>query len=1541
MDFTLDVPQAVVALIQLPDLTNGSSDVLVVPAAFAAISALLLLLHALLPAFKHVLIRAGLAKASSSTAVPPPGIGLGTILVYRIARLLGCVGLVGLSVASWARRDPSEKHGKDWVQGSVLILPYVYATILAACTIHPGKAQHRVIKHVNVVLFAAFCVYAYRDVFPLATYKRVPHTEEPFTWAKIALLFFTAVVVPVCTPRQYIPLDPLNPQKAINPEQNASIFSFSFFFFLDHIIFLAYRKSELKEDELYPLCDTDNGKHLVSRSFPHLDSFSGGKFGRRYIFLGLMRVFWREFTTLAFLMILRAVSNYSGPVAMNRLLQYIETGGQDAVVRPWVWISFIFLGPIFGATALQYYVFINVMMPLMIAEQPEKEDEQGSGSDSSSTSGPASRAESDTTENRTVTPDAEEENQTRGQDDDTTVQASSSSIKSATTSTSDKESDAVKSAKERAKKADGGMVGKINNLVTTDLGDNRDFLYLVVYVPLQLALGIWFLHSLLGWAVWVGLASIILLAPAPGYMAKLVASVQRERMQRTDGRVQSVSEASLWLYLVVDILCKIKLFGWEDKMKDRIDGKRTEELVWIRKRRILDLVSNLVNFVIPIVTMCVTYGCLCTLVMKEPLNASKVFSTMTVFDIIRDSIAQLTGWLSYVATAKVSLDRVDDFLKKTELLDAFDEKDGPVLFPAAEVVEDDKIGFRNATFTWSKETDGAQTPSRHQFTLRIQDEVLFQRGRINLIIGPTGSGKTSMLMALLGEMHWIPSSPDSWYNLPRAGGIAYAAQESWILNETIRDNITFDTPFDEERYKKVLHQCALEPDLALFQAGDETEVGEKGLTLSGGQKMRLTLARAVYSHADILLLDDVLAALDIHTSQWIVEKCFGGDLIQGRTIILVTHNVALTQPIADFVVTFGADGKVRAQGSLSELVKRGSLASKLHKDQKLLDKADQEVDPKPVEEAAKVADGKLILAEEVELGRVSSHSLKMYFSALSNNRPIFFLVCFVGGLLFNQSFVALRTWQLGYWARQYDDRPVEDVDVVFNLSMFVLIAFVSSSTLALIFIYLVYGQLRASKVIHQILVDSVLRAPLRWLDVTPSSRIIARVTNDIRAVDDSIPNALWPLAAMLSSMVVRFVAAIIYAPVFFFPGVAVGFMGNWIGQIYIAGQLPVKRHMLVDVSIRAFGAQNKFGVESLSRIDRYTRAARNYYNLNRWVAVRIEMLGALFAAGLATYLVYFRPTSAGDTGFALNMSISMISMLLWCVRILNDFEVQGNSLERIQGYIDIEHEKPTSETGKPPAYWPASGDLCVRNLSARYSEDSPEILHSLSFDIKSGERIGIVGRTGSGKSSLTLSLLRCIPTTGSVVYDGIETSELNLDALRSSITVIPQVPELLSGTLRANLDPFSQYDDADLNDALRSAGLFALQSEMDEGRITLDSPISSGGSNLSVGQRQIFALARCAALDWPRMHLTVLHRAIVRKSKILILDEATSAIDYKTDSIIQNSLRKELNGMVLDAGNIAEFDSPKELLKIEGGKLRALVDESGDRDILYAMANGN
>ncbi|KAF7340454.1 Multidrug resistance-associated ABC transporter protein [Mycena venus] len=1573
MDFS-PVTQAVMATIHVSNLAG--EKLFLAPVFATAISASLLLLHSVL-ALKSVsdlLAHIGMLEERAEK-IPPPGIGKGVILWFRVMRLLGCLGLLVLSIFPLADGSGTRLNvGLGW--GLLLSAPYVYASALSFLSVSPRNTRHRLIRHANCVLFLAFCVYAYRDLVPLATFTGVPadRSEGRRLWAKIALLFVTAVVIPLFTPRQYIPVDPLNPMKVPNPEQTASNFSFAFYFFLDHIIFLAHRESQVQEDQLYPLCDTDASVYLKNRSFKYLDKFSGNK-SRRHIFFGLMRVFRRDFTMLAGLLLLRNTSNFFGPFAMKQLLQYIETREEGSVVRPWVWIAMIFLGPVIGSLAFQCYIFINTrslvrteaIITQLVLRIRVKADTTSteSADDLPAVEGPPSpsAAPSDgdsSSTDATVTPENDESSSSRSEAGSATAQASTSSIKSASSKPAASSPQPAK--QEATKKSDGNLVGKINNLVTVDLGnivEARDFLHLLISIPLQLALGIWFLYDILGWSVWVGVASIILLVPVPGYMAKLVQSVQRERLKRTDDRVQSVTEA-------VNVLRMIKLFGWEEKMKARIGDKRDTELTWTRKRRMLDLANGLINYIIPVVTMTVTYATyvsLFTLIMRQPLNASKVFfeyDGVRYFEVTShwDNIEQITYRLNSVITGKVSLDRVDDFLKKTELLDAFDEKETTAFFTPGSST-DERIGFRNATFAWSKMSDGSLMRSQRQFLLKIEGELLFLRGRINLVVGPTGSGKTSLLMALLGEMHFIPSSPDSWYNLPRNSGVAYAAQESWVLNETIRSNIVFDTTYDEERYKKVLYQCALEPDLALFQAGDETEVGEKGLTLSGGQKARLTLARAVYSKAGILLLDDVLAALEkvplVHTAQWIVEKCFNGDLMENRTIILVTHNVALTRPIADFVVSFGADGRIRSQGSISKLSKREPLAAQIREDEQVLDKAQQEIDAGTP--SAKPADGKLIVAEEIQLGHVGASALKMYLSAMAGGHSLFFFTVWFGCLFLQQGSVVLKTWMLGYWAKQYDDRPANEVNVVLFLSIFVAIVFTSILAMSVTYIYAVFGQLRASKAIHLNLIGSVLSAPLRWLDTTPTSRILARVTNDVRSVDDSIGEQFRALCMMITGMVMKFGAVILYTPIFFFPGAFVGALGVWVGQIYIAGQLPVKRLMSNTrapvlahfgaaiaglVSIRAFGAESTFSVESLARIDRYTRAARSYYNLNRWVSIRVDMLGAAFSAALAAYLVYTKHTRAGDAGFLINMAVTFTGMLLWAVRVANQFEVEGNSLERIQGYIEIEHEKPATADRKPPAYWPASGDLRVEKLSARYSEDGPKVLQDISFHIKSGERVGIVGRTGSGKSSLTLSLLRCIPTEGSIMYDGIETSALNLDALRSSITIIPQVPELLAGSLRANLDPFGQYDDAELNYALRAAGLFALQSEMDEGRITLDSAISLGGSNLSIGQRQIFALAR----------------AIVRKSKILILDEATSAIDYTTDSIIQNSLRTELRGdvslitvahrlqtvmdadkiMVLDAGRIVEFNSPKELLKIKDGKLRALVDESGDRETLYAMA---
>ncbi|KAI0052512.1 hypothetical protein FA95DRAFT_1675194 [Auriscalpium vulgare] len=2013
-------------------------------------------------------------------------LGGNTIFVFKFLRLLSVLALLGLQVASfvqdeerrtgvstlskhWGKKHKHPKHAKDgftkreWID-LILAITYLYASFLALLSVAAAyKRAATAARHLTVVLLSAFAVYTYRDLWPLATFTLSPldKREGPLLWARIAVLGIASIVIPLTIPRKYIPHDPKDPSPEPNPEQTAPILSLALYTFLDPIVFLANRVPHLSHDQLPPIADYDHAKNLVQRSFKHLDVFSGSP--NRHLFFGFMKVFTREYIALTFLISLKVLTGFFGPVGINRLLAYLETHGEGAVVRPWVWISCLLFGPLVGTLAMQWYIFIatgilvrveGIITQLVFEHALRirmKAETAKSGTSTVNTPDNRSEASSPDLESEAAAEPGHPVEEGSNGSSDETVRASTPSVHSSTAKGKGKAKEPeTKTPEPDAEKKESNLVGKINNLVSTDLSnitDGRDFLFLILYMPFQLALCIWFLYTILGWSAFVGMAVMVILFPVPGYVAKVIQTVQKETMKKTDARVQTVTET-------MGVLRMIKLFGWEPKIDDKVAEKRDVELKFIKKRQLLNLVNGNLNYIIPVFVMIATFT-VYTGVMKETMKPSTVFSSMAVFDILRDQLHSIFYMIPMFIQAKVSLDRVDEFLHKTELLDEFagpEEEAARAMLTDASRFDEDVIGFENASFTWSTEdaSDGAATPSSRKFTLRIDDQLQFKRGAINLIIGPTGSGKTSLLMALLGEMHFVPLGPGSWYNLPRKGGVAYAAQESWVQNETIRDNILFGAPYDEARYEKVVHQCGLKRDFSLFEAGDKTEVGEKGLTLSGGQKARVTLARAIYSSAEIILLDDVLAALDVHTARWIVDKCFKGDLIRGRTLLLVTHNVAMASPIAEYVVSLGLDGTIASRGSVSEAISKDDiLQEELQEELQEIQADDKEIDAESPDEKAKQADGKLILAEEVAEGHVSWDSLKLFFKALGGSHVTLFWVLFLGGMILCDAAMSIQTWWMGYWAEQYDlvSDPSE-VNIAYYLAIFCLLSGIGITVYTIGNGVYVFGTLRASKTIHRRLVQSVLGTTLRWLDTTPTSRVIARCTQDIRALDgpvannfawvveisatmliklgavvvltpvflvpgvlvfalggwcgqiymraqiavkremsnarapvlghfgaaiagltsiraygaqvpfrtesykridrytraartfynlnrwislridilggvfasalgawliygpqgstalpsntgfsltmavgfsgmilwwvrilndfeiqgnslerilayikieqepkstkEGVPPAYWPASGDLrveklsarysedgpkvlhdvsfhiqsgervgvlaaldvhtarwivdkcfkgdlirgrtlllvthnvamaspiaeyvvslgldgtiasrgsvseaiskddilqeelqeelqeiqaddkeidaespdekakqadgklilaeevaeghvswdslklffkalggshvtlfwvlflggmilcdaamsiqtwwmgywaeqydlvsdpsevniayylaifcllsgigitvytigngvyvfgtlrasktihrrlvqsvlgttlrwldttptsrviarctqdiraldgpvannfawvveisATMLIKLGAVVVLTPVFLVPGVLVFALGGWCGQIYMRAQIAVKREMSNArapvlghfgaaiaglTSIRAYGAQVPFRTESYKRIDRYTRAARTFYNLNRWISLRIDILGGVFASALGAWLIYGPQGSTAlpsNTGFSLTMAVGFSGMILWWVRILNDFEIQGNSLERILAYIKIEQEPKSTKEGVPPAYWPASGDLRVEKLSARYSEDGPKVLHDVSFHIQSGERVGVVGRTGSGKSSLTLSLLRCIFTDGTVYYDGIPTSSINLEALRSNITIIPQMPELLSGTLRENLDPFDQYDDATLNSSLRAAGLFSLQAEDDDSRVTLDSAISSGGGNLSVGQRQILALAR----------------AIVRGSKLLILDEATSAIDYETDTIIQSSLRNELKGdvtlitiahrlqtimdadkiMVLDAGRIVEFGRPSELLKIDDGRLRSLVDESGDKEVLYAMA---
>ncbi|KAF8446359.1 P-loop containing nucleoside triphosphate hydrolase protein, partial [Boletus edulis BED1] len=1357
--------------------------------------------------------------------------------------------------------------------------------------------------HVDLVWFGAFGVIAHRDLWPWFTFAGLTHQLDLYSVAEDAFLGILGIIIPLTCPREYRPVNDTRPLGDPHPEQTASWLSLLLYSWLNPLISVAYTSKHLTADTLPPLADYDHVSEIVSRNTLHLEP---REIHRTRVFVGLMNVFLSEYVMVVFLVLIQVVLQLASPFALGQFLGYLETQGKGATIRPIVWILLLFLSPIMYSISYQWSTFIltrvavhaEVLLSNLIFKRALRIRLQGDG-------------------NNDISLDGNNAN----------------------------------------------LIGTINNHVTTDLTsitEAKNFLPTMVGVPLQTILCIAFLHGILGWRrverIPYHRAAMVILFPVPGYIGGRFQSVEAEKMKQTDARVQLVSET-------MNVLRMIKLFGWERKISSEIQDKRVEELSWTRKRAFLQLFNNMINFAIHIIVMLITYSTfLLYSYVSQFSSASIVFSSISVFELLHQQISVVAESIPRFIRGKVALDRINSFLLRVELPGpehsiSHTESDNNI--PV------DAIGISHATFSWTKSERSTQTPQSKYFTLSIRDELIFKHKELNLVTGPTGSGKTSLLMALLGEMYFHPSAPSSWCNLPRHLGVAYAAQESWILNRTIRDNILFHSEFDEERYTSVLLQCALNPDLALMEHGDLTEVGERGVTLRLGlEQARITLARAIYSSAQVLLLDDVFAALDVQTSQWIVDHCFRGKLVKGRTIIMVTHNISLVKDIAQYVVTLDNEGQVQSHGRLKPGDGRDTKITGTDQIRKQVDgsSSDNTSPLGNIIPSVGVEGGTLTTAEETAEGHVSWSAVLLYLIGWGGRAPVLYWCLFVFGMSATHTSRVVQSWYLGYWAEQYQESSM--VNVGYNITIYTSIACCTVILYSLSYTVNLVGSLRACKTIHDRLIEKIFGATFRWLDTTPVARVVTRCTQDIGAVDGEFSVHLATLVELTIAMLVSLAAVVYLAPLFILPSLIIAIMGGWCGQMYMKAELSVKRElsnakapMLAHlsailaglVSIRAFGAQSMFIKEYHSSIDHYTKVTRTFHALNCWVAVRLETLGASFTAALAAYLMYGNHNiNPSNVGFSLNMAVNFSGLILWWIIQYNDTEING-VLERIASYMDIEQEEVKSiNKCTPPAYWPASGDLQVENLSARYSIGGPYVLHNLTFRARAGERIGIVGRTGSGKTSLTLALLRCVFTEGNVYYDGILTSSIKLEDLRSSVTIIPQSAELLNGTIRQNLDPFDQFDDATLHDALRSAGLFQLRlpasasddSENSNSRLTLDTPVTARGTNLSVGQRQIVALAR----------------AMVRESKLLVLDEGMYGGSYhETDAVIQRTLR-EMTGvtqliiahrlrsvmdtdriMVLDAGRIVELDTPNQLLQREGSVFRALVYASKDREALLTM----
>ncbi|KAF8307151.1 hypothetical protein DL93DRAFT_2159641 [Clavulina sp. PMI_390] len=1484
-----------------------------------------------------------------------------TTQLLEASRVLSLVVLMGLSfrAARQLKNSDLDIWKVEMAQASLIVYLLVlsYGTARLGGQLSGSLAQHR-----TMILLIESVSLAYRDIWPFFTYNKTP-IDAPLGllgWIRVGLVFWAGIAVPLILPGVYVPVDPKHPLPP-NEEQLASLLSIWLYGYVNPLVHKAFKHAHLPYEELPLLADDDHSKYLKEQSFHLLDPMI--RRSKRHIGWGLIRFYARYGFIMVIVAVLKCLLEFVSPLAIFNLLQYAETNGEGSTIKPWFWVLALFLRSLVGSVANHRYLYLvtklrvqlEALITQIVFEHALRIRVKEERSPSEAMSMPSlvvpeaaiPTAETTVSNASEAAPSGTSENPAAADTEAEAMVAPTSSEPSPqpkATTPPNKNKNSLEGDDQRTKNAN--LVGKINNLITSDLANIvnvPEIPMAFVYTPLKVGLSIWFLYKLFGWSFFVGFVLMMAGLVVPGRAAGLMHQTIVERSKRTDARVEAINEA-------VGLARLIKMFGWETQIEKRLDKLREKELKYVKQTFVYQLFVGQFSWVFPFLTLIVTFFTF-SVIMKQPLTASVVFTSLNVFDSLRGGISRVLWQLPMMIRAKVSLDRVDAYLRDTELLDS--HASGTSVVPDTPSGPDNSavqmsMGFHNAGFKWAASLSPESSASTPQFSvpspsffLRIDGDVGFISGGLNLIVGPTGAGKTSVLLALLGEMHFLQDGVDSWYHLPRDGGVAFCPQEAWILNETIKDNIVFGYAYDEQRYSQVLYECALEQDLSIFEAGDKTEVGERGLTLSGGQKARISLARAVYSKAAVLLLDDILAALDVHTAKWIVDKCLRGKLLRGRTVVLVTHNVLLVGHFAQQIIHVSVNGEVVVRGK-KEAVAPDDVDDSLHVN------GDIQVE-------RKTPSGKLIANEEVVLGSMSYSALRIFFKSMGGS--VFWLIYF-GAVTCNEFFDMWQIWWLGRWSEQYEHHEPGKVNIFSYLGVFCLALLVVSAVHIGGQIVWITGNMRASRSIHSSLLRSILGTTLRFLDCTPVGRILQRFTQDIRAIDQAFPTQLNIVLQLTMLLMQKMAAIIIFTPIFVFPGVGLGIIGGVIAQVYIKSQLPVKREMSLArapilshftasiqglSSIRAYGAQGRFIDESLRRIDRYSRVARPYWNLNRWVGLRIDMLGGLFTSTLATYLILISQPNAATIGFLLNLSFSVTDVFFTWIRVLNGVQVDGNSMERIEQYLEIEQEAVPTMAGQLPASWPTSGALVVEKLEARYSPGGPKVLRDISFTCKSGEKVGIVGRTGSGKSTLTLALLRLIPTDGNVYYDGVSTKTLNLDALRLNVTVIPQQPELMSGSIRQNLDPFEEHDDAELNDALRAAGLFALQEDVaPEDRIGLDTSVSGAGGNFSLGQRQIIALAR----------------ALVRRSKILILDEATASMDHKTDALIQHSLRTHFSDctvltiahrlqtimdsdkiLVLDSGNLVEFDSPQNLLAQECSIFKAMVDRSDDRERLLAVAN--
>lgn len=1148
---------------------------------------------------------------------------------------------------------------------------------------------------------------------------------------------------------------------------------------------------------------------------------------------------------------------------------------------------------------------------------------------------------------------------------------------------------------------------QVMTLMTTDVdrvGQLAWYLFPLVDSPIELAIGTLFLYKMLGSSAFVGLAVTCFFLPINHYASKVVVNAQENLMKTRDERVALMNE-------ILGGIRMLKFMAWERNFEKRVMAVRDKELKYQKLNYIIETAFNAIWNGSPLFVTLVSFWHYAVW-RGVPLTPSVAFTSISVFNEMRFALNALPETFINILQSLVSARRIEKYMHLADV--------SPVP-PLGE--QDLAIALNSATVSWPQERGGSasssvsSTPGKKFVLLDLN--LRFPVGELSLVCGKLGSGKTLLLQALLGEADVLagqvlcPRSPpdfiasfggagtnvseDEWI-VP--GVCAYVPQVSWLQNATIRENILFHLPYNELRYQRTLEACALVADMKILEDGDQSEIGERGVNLSGGQKARVSLARAVYSRASILLLDDVLSAVDAHTADHLFEQCIKGDIMKGRTVILVSHHVQLCTNGASYVVALD-NGRLAFEGACSDFIGSPVMTSLVQSshvpapgdeqpeednvealaeeaaanEEDSAEGSDTAVQPSEPDAAAaaaataapkaKRAPRKFIEEEKRAVGRIGGAVWKCYIYACGGRG---FWALFLASMVLAALVPVFENGWIRVWSNSVQNGSSRTPGWYIAVYASITCSGLLLTTWRWFVLY--YGSLEASRVLYQRLLERVLFANIRFHDTINRGRLLNRFGKDFEGIDSSLSDN-FGRSIINALSVTTTLCSITYVGGLSF-GVAAGLIGTiyWnVAKIYGQTSRDMRRLDSVTRSplysiygetisgvavIRAFGAGSKFLRDMLRCVDTNMNPYFWMWSVNRWLSARFNLLSSV-VVGITGVTTMLTPgVDAALAGFALAFASTITGDLLFLVRRFVGLEQSMVAVERVKEFSEIDQEPPEFIHPRPAPSWPSEGAIAVQDLSIRYAPDLPNVLHNLNFEIYPGEKVGVLGRTGSGKSTLALSFFRFVePSEGRILIDGVDISSIGLTDLRSRLTIIPQDPTILSGTLRSTLDVFEEYQDAEIFEALRRVHLIPAEDTPEEvGTINanvfrnLDSPVSEGGENFSAGEKQLICMAR----------------AILKRTKVLLMDEATASVDYATDELISKTIREEFaestiitiahrlrtvvdysRVMLLENGRVVEFDRPAALLSDPTSKFYGLCKAAGKEEfqVLKRMAGGD